>query len=110
MAKVYDSSETNEAEAARAENVTIANSGHKGGATASARRGDESPVVINDYTGTTSEKSSARYLVPLIIALIVIGCFLALRGRYSPATGSLDRAGTNPATAPAAGQDNGASR
>lgn len=110
MAKVYDSSQTNETETAQADNATVAETGHKGGATASARPGDASPVVIKDYTGTTSEKSSARYLVPLIIALIVIGCFLALRGRYSPATGSLDRAGTNPSTVPAAGQQNGASR
>ncbi len=95
MTKVYNSSDTNKTEAAQPGMEGSAEAGRKGGATMSARSNEETPAPINDYTGTTSEKSPARYLVPLIIAFIVIGCFLALSGRFTPGTGGQNGTGIN---------------
>jgi hypothetical protein len=78
MTKIYNSTETDTSDKQNGDET-----GRKGGSAASARPGDESPVRINDYTGTTSEKSPARYFIPLIIAFIVVGCFLALRSRFN---------------------------
>lgn len=76
MAKVYDSSETN--------NSGSGETGRKGGSTAAALP-KEGPVQQgNDYTGTTSEKSPAKYLVPILIAMIIFGSIFIIRARFAP--------------------------
>ncbi|MES2462662.1 MAG: hypothetical protein V4671_18935 [Armatimonadota bacterium] len=100
MTKAYDSPAGNDTQDGPTTPSSDSETGRKGGSTAAMRPGDESPVRTNDYTSTTSEKSSARYLVPLIIAAIVIVCVLALRSRFAPTDGARN-GGVNPAASTA---------
>ena len=88
MAKVYDS--------AKMDGAAEGETGNKGGSTAAIRAEDKPFRPSEDATGTMSEKSSARYFVPLLIALIIFGAIFFITSRFSGNSGRDYKAGDAP--------------
>jgi len=112
MAKTYDSPEANDSQVTStgvSDSAGVEEAGRKGGSTAAVYPRDESSAGT-DYTSTTSEKSSARFVVPLIIAFIVIVSFLALRSRFTPGSVGGHDAAINATGSTGAGQNGAAAR
>lgn len=115
MAKTYSSPEMNSStsaspDASASDSSDISETGRKGGSTAATYPSSEGPAPIHDYTAATSEKSSARIIVPFLIAFIVIASFLALRSRFSPSPTGGNTAATNTTGSTSSGQSDATAR
>ena len=88
MAKVYDSANT--------EGSAEGETGRRGGSAAAMRTDDKPFRPADDATAITSEKSSVRFLIPLLVAIIIFGSIFFITSRFSGNSGRDYKAGDAP--------------